>query len=588
MIVPLKSLLMKKKGFLISLLFMIILIFVMFNGVAVAQTPNDPLYYKQYSPQYKTINVEPAWDIITDSHDVIVGIVDSGVNYNHPDLIDNLWKKDGAYGWNVVKDNYEVLDLIDGHGTIIAGLIGAVGDNEIGVSGTSWKANMLTIKCDDDWGNGLYNLLEGVREAVIRNASIVSMSFSNDMREYPTQEDIEYYVSGDIDQGIDAWGPIFTDYPDVLFVVAAGNQGEDMVTGPAFLAGSFNGVDYNYPNVIAVGATDLYDKRGNWWIGSSNYGEAITIVAPGVSIYSTSHINFLGNYYTFEFGHSGTSFATPLVASTAALMKSINQSLSPKEIKEILVLTGDDIDWRDNGKTVPRLNVYNAVRYVYERAVKSISVTGDNTLFPGEVAQLTTHVSPVNEKNSKNMNSLLKWTSSNPSVVSVDENGKITAKSAGTSLITVASKVDDRIYDTIEITVNSIVTPTPTPTPTVAPTPTPTVTPSPTPTPTPTKYPTGITLSVSSGSVSWDGNIMVMSVGSDIELHAEITPSDATNKLVTWFLPDESYGRITSRSTRGGESYCTIHADSPCGTMFLYVTSEAKSSVTKTQGIQIV
>lgn len=216
---------------------------------------------------------------------VKVAVMDTGIDYNHPDLVANY---KGGYDFGGIFfgiiDDPDPMDF-NGHGTHCAGIVAAVKGNDIGVIGVAPEADLYGVKVFDDLGYCLYSdVIQGLEWCIKNNMEVISMSFGS------------AYNAGD--PGIEPW--INSAYNSgILLVGAAGNEGSgtDTVIYPA-----------RYDAVVAVSATDSGDNRAPW----SSTGPGVELAAPGVSIYST----YLGNRYTTM---SGTSMACPHVAGTAAL-----------------------------------------------------------------------------------------------------------------------------------------------------------------------------------------------------------------------------------------------------------------------------
>lgn len=282
-------------------------------------TPNDPSYSQQWG--LKKISAPAAWDIATGFSNIVAAVIDTGVDLDHPDLIDNLWTNrgeipnngidddgngyiDDVHGWNFVANTANTDDDNE-HGTHCAGIIGAAANNGLGVSGVSWDVSIMPVKVLDSAGNGYTsNVINGIRYAVENGADIISLSLGSAYDSLSEKTVIE-------------------SFPDVLFVIAAGNDGKKTVNYPAAYAAEFD-------HVMAVASTTSSDSLSSF----SNYGKGVTVAAPGSDIYSTVPS---GSYASM----SGTSMAAPLVAGSAALMKSVDSSLTPSEIKSMIVSTAD-------------------------------------------------------------------------------------------------------------------------------------------------------------------------------------------------------------------------------------------------------
>lgn len=319
------------------------------SAAASPREPNDPFYPAQWS--LDKIDAAQAWDISTGGLPTIVAVVDSGVDYNHRDLHNNMWINqaeltglagvdddqngyvDDIYGYNFVYNNADPVDD-HGHGTHCAGIIAAQADNGLDIAGICWNTKIMAIKFLGSLGEGTTaDAVLSVYYAVANGADIISCSWGSGEESKALQDALDYAYS----QGV--------------FVVAA--AGNDNSNQPYYPAG--------YPHVISVTATDSEDKK--WSL--SNYGDWIDIAAPGVDILSlraegTSEGGTYGRYTTIM---SGTSMAAPHVAGACALMLSANPELSYAKLYDMLVKTTDPIApgiCDSDG----RLNLFKAVHAV--------------------------------------------------------------------------------------------------------------------------------------------------------------------------------------------------------------------------------
>jgi subtilisin family serine protease len=258
--------------------------------------PNDLQYSKQ--TYLKQIGAEGAWEKITDVNNLVVAIVDTGVDFDHPDLKESLLP-----GKNIINPDIAPIDD-NGHGTNVAGILGALGNNKKGISGLLWTSKILPIKALNKEGIGTdYQVGEGIRYAVDEGAKVIVLSLG--LPYYgPHMEDLVRYAEK---QG-------------VVVVAATGNEGE-RISYPAA-----------YPSVIAVGAVD----NNNDYLHYSNYGSEIDVVAPGKGVYTT----FLGGKYDYN---SGTSMAAPQVGALAAMILSLNPDYKPSQVRNIIRYTAKDI-----------------------------------------------------------------------------------------------------------------------------------------------------------------------------------------------------------------------------------------------------
>ena len=264
--------------------------------------PNDP-YYNQLWGLAK-ISAPQAWDYATGDTDVIVGVVDSGIDHTHPDISANMWSyADGYYGWNFINDNSESMDTA-GHGTHVAGIIGAVGNNAIGITGVCWKIKLAALRI----GNKAFSLDAAIRAidfANVNRISILNNSWGGRYDSPSLKHAIENY--------------------DGLFIASAGNHGVDSDITPDYPAA------YDNENIISVAATDPNDALASF----SNYGAiSVDIAAPGANILSLA-LN--GEYSSDE----GTSMSTPYVTGAAALLMSYKPDLTRLEIKNIILSSVD-------------------------------------------------------------------------------------------------------------------------------------------------------------------------------------------------------------------------------------------------------
>ena len=298
--------------------------------VSADSTPNDPLYPDQWS--LSRIDAPLAWDIYTGSSQTIVAVVDTGVDYNHRDLRDNMWVNeaeldgvvgvdddgngylDDIHGYNFVyNDSYPMDDY--GHGTHCCGIIAAEGDNGLDIAGVCWNARIMALKFMGSFGEGsISDAALAFYYAVANGADVISNSWSTRDESKLLEDVIDYAHS----QG-------------VIVVASAGNDGSDVAQYPAA-----------YRNVISVAATDSNDVR---W-PHSNHGDWVDIAAPGVHVLSlrakgTSAGTPYDEHTTYL---SGTSTACPHIAGACALLLSANPLMRPDQLCSILTRTADPIE----------------------------------------------------------------------------------------------------------------------------------------------------------------------------------------------------------------------------------------------------
>src|SRR3954469_2279777 len=249
------------------------------------------------------IDILPAWDQGLTKSDVTVGVVDSGVDLAHPDLTANLLSSGHDYvdGDNTPSDQ-------NGHGTHVAGIIGAVGNNGIGVAGVAWKASILPVRVLNASGSGsVSTVVNGYNYAASR-ARIVNVSLGGDS---PSQTEYDALRNAS----------------NTLFVVAAGNDGVNVDTTDSYPCA------YDLPNVLCVAATGADDQLASF----SDYGaKSVDLAAPGVDVLST-YPTALSADQSFPYKWlSGTSMATPEVTGAAALVLDQDPSLTPWQLREKL------------------------------------------------------------------------------------------------------------------------------------------------------------------------------------------------------------------------------------------------------------
>jgi serine protease len=287
------------------------------------------------------IKAEPAWTVTTGTRSVVVGVVDTGIDYTHGDLAANVWSNPGGiggcpagtHGYNAIT---RVCDPRDDHyhGTHVSGTIGAVGNNALGVVGVNWTTTIMGLKFLDASGSGTTaDAITAIDFAV--NAKIAGVNvrvLSNS------------WGGGGFSQALlDEINKANTN--DILFVAAAGNAASNNDTTPSYPA------SYSAPNIVAVAATDNNDGLASF----SNYGAAsVHLGAPGVDVLSAQP----GNLYQYL---SGTSMATPHVSGAAALILS-KSTLTTAQLKSKLLSSVDAIPSL-SGRTVTggRLNVCKGI-----------------------------------------------------------------------------------------------------------------------------------------------------------------------------------------------------------------------------------
>ncbi|MGH9869967.1 MAG: S8 family serine peptidase [Candidatus Polarisedimenticolia bacterium] len=314
------------------------------------------------------IDADQAWDIVQGSRDVLVAIIDTGIDYDHPDLAANIWTNPGeipgngvdddgngfvddVHGYDFANDDGDPFDD-HGHGTHVAGTIGAVGNNGIGVVGVCWEVSLMAIKYLSADGSGATDkAVRAVEYTTMMGAHLTSNSWGGGAFSQALYEAIaEAGAAG------------------IAFVAAAGNDGTSNDAEPHYPS------SYDLPNVIAVAATDPNDAVPAF----SNWGATtVDLAAPGVNILSTGP----GNTYRLL---SGTSMAAPHVSGAAALLKSRFPFLGVAEIKFALMNLVD---------RKPALHPFTGTRPVAGggRLNVSLSTADLDEVPPGAVRDLAVH-----------------------------------------------------------------------------------------------------------------------------------------------------------------------------------------------------
>lgn len=321
--------------------------------------PNDPKYYSTWG--LTKINAPAAWDNTTGSAGVVVAVIDSGVDYNHPDLKVNMWANqaeltgrlgvdddgngyvDDIYGYNAVSNSGNPMDD-NGHGTHVAGTIGGIGNNGIGVAGVNWNVRIMACKFLAASGSGYTSdaieCLQYIKKMKTRGVNIVATNNSWGGAGY----------SKALSDAINA-------QRDILFIAAAGNAASNNDATATYPAG------YSLPNVIPVAATTSADGLSSF----SNYGRRSVLVgAPGSSILST----YPNNRYVYL---SGTSMAAPHVAGLAALIKAKYPTQDWRGVRN-LILSGGDRPSSLAARTVTgrRINAFGSLVCVDSRVFSAL------------------------------------------------------------------------------------------------------------------------------------------------------------------------------------------------------------------------
>jgi RHS repeat-associated protein len=265
------------------------------------------------------IGVQPAWQTTTGSFSTTIAVIDSGVDFSHPDLVNMEWSNQAAgagqdlHGWDYVANSGEIKDE-QGHGTAIAGIIAAQGNNSIGTTGVMWRASLMSLRVLDATGTGdVAKGVEAIDYAVAHGAQVINISWGTDGLSLLLKDAIERAGRN-----------------DVLVVCSAGNDGRDLSTAPYYPA------SFAAPNLITVASTDNSDLLTSW---SNRGGKQVMIAAPGVNLLTTQ---MGGGYWTI----SGTSASAPLVTGVAGLIKTARPWLKAKAVVKAI---------KDGARTVSTL-----------------------------------------------------------------------------------------------------------------------------------------------------------------------------------------------------------------------------------------
>jgi serine protease len=323
-------------------------------------TPNDPRFDELWGLNNTgqnggvadaDIDAVEAWDVSIGSRNVVVGVIDTGVDYTHPDLVDNIWVNpnevpnngidddnngyiDDVHGINAMDNTGDPMDT-GGHGTHVSGTIGASGNNGVGVVGINHEVSIVGCKFLGEEGGTTADAIKCINYFIDLKQNGVDIRMSNNS-----------WGGGGFSEGL-SHAITASEDAGMLFIAAAGNDGYDNDATTSYPSG------YSHDSIIAVASTtrnDTMSSFSQWGLTSVDLG------APGSAIVSTTPNN---SYASFN----GTSMATPHVTGAAALVLSVNPELTAAELKALLMTSGDNNDAL-TGKTVSgkRLNVFNAVQ----------------------------------------------------------------------------------------------------------------------------------------------------------------------------------------------------------------------------------
>ncbi|MCB0610458.1 MAG: S8 family peptidase [Lewinellaceae bacterium] len=340
-----------------------------------AYVPDDPEIAKQYA--LELIKAFEGWEIEQGDSSVVIGIVDSGVEWTHPDLQSNIaynWADpidgidndndgyiDNFRGWDFFYQDNDPMTAGNDHGTWVTGLCSAATDNHTGIAGVGFKCRFLPVRVSGDGSNNMTFGYDGIVYAADKGCRIINCSWGGVTEGGLYAQDIVNYATFE---------------RNALIVAASGNQGENQTIFPA-----------GFDQVISCAATDQNDLK----TGFSNWGPAIDLCAPGIAVHTTD----AGGEYN---GFWGTSFATPIISGCAALVRARFPQLTPEQTAERLRRTADLIDTLPGNQPFSgflgggRVNLYRALSETDVHAVRSkfkiLPFHGQDGLQPGDTANL--------------------------------------------------------------------------------------------------------------------------------------------------------------------------------------------------------
>lgn len=283
--------------------------------------PNDE-FFQEFQWNLTQIGAEKGWQISEGRDDLIIAILDTGIDRHHQDLADKL-----VEGYNAI-DGTDDVDDEHGHGTHVAGIASAVTNNLAGIAGVSWQNKLMPVKVLNHEGEGgLYELINGIYWATDHGADVINLSLGDDEPSELLYEAIRYAYEH-----------------NVILVAASGNDNVDIPMYPAA-----------YPEVLAVSSVNQNKERSSF----SNYGHYIDVAAPGEHIPGT----FTDNQYVIM---SGTSMAAPHVTGLAALIRSRYPQLSNRDVMNLIRQTAEDLGEKgyDPYYGYGLINVYQALNHI--------------------------------------------------------------------------------------------------------------------------------------------------------------------------------------------------------------------------------
>jgi len=285
--------------------------------------PNDPeAQFGMAQFHLAQINIYDAWNITQGDDDIVIGVIDTGADLDHEDLLGNLYVKeadpidgvdndndgyiDNYFGWDFADNDNSPESDGSTHGTGVAGIAAAATDNNTGIAGVGFNTKFMPIKIFKTEDNFSRNSYEGIIYAADQGCDVINLSWGNAGRYSQFAQDIINYAVLE---------------KDVVVVAAAGNTNAELDFFPA-----------SYDNVLSVGYVNADDSRNT----NATYSDFIDLVAPGVGVYTTENDDTYDN-------DSGSSYAAPMVAGAAALIRSVFPDWSAQQVMEQLRISSDDI-----------------------------------------------------------------------------------------------------------------------------------------------------------------------------------------------------------------------------------------------------
>lgn len=357
-------------------------------------TPNDPLFYNRQWSHFNNgtfslspstddadIDTDLAWDITQGDPNLVVAILDSGLRLSHPEFSGRIWVNsdesandtdsdsngyvDDTYGgWDFANDDNDPTDD-HGHGTNVAGIALASGNNSIGYAGMNWNSQIMACKILDDENSGFYSwMAEGIYYAVDNGANVINMSVGGNSASTLLEDAVNYAYTN-----------------NVALVVSNGNQ-NSVIQYPA-----------KYPNAFAIGSTNPDDTRTApfFWsdTSGSNFGPEIDFVAPGNYMYGLSFASNT-NYNSYW---GGTSQAAPLVTGLISLMLSVDPNLTVDQIRTILEQSSEDqvgdsedtVGW-DQYYGFGRINAFQALSNPL-LSIRDTEINPGFSMFPNPISE---------------------------------------------------------------------------------------------------------------------------------------------------------------------------------------------------------